>query len=319
MNGGGHIDLRRLRYFVAAAEESSFHRAALRLNTNQSVISKHVRDIEEELGADLFRREPGHGAQLTEVGRVFLGDVRAMFDDLDRAKMAALAVANGRRGRLRLAASEDVMTSTLARIISAYRDQWPEVHFDLRELPAIAQIRALQRGRIDLGLMLPPVEEATVISDVAWSDSLLAALPEAHTLAGRADLHGTDFDGHDVIVGHPERGPRCGRHVLDLLDALHVNVRIVAEVEHLQTALMLVQSGTGIAFVPGALVDVSIAGIVFRPFAPATGRVVVHAVWPDAATSGLVAQFLRVAHAVMACKWPPQGHGNGTKNPIRSA
>jgi len=80
------IGLRRLRYFAAAAEESNFRRAALRLNTNQSVISKHVRDIEEELGAGLFRREPGHGAQLTEVGRTFLRDVRAMFDDLDCAK-----------------------------------------------------------------------------------------------------------------------------------------------------------------------------------------------------------------------------------------
>jgi DNA-binding transcriptional LysR family regulator len=55
-----------------AAEESNFRRAALRLDTNQSIISRHVRDIEEELGADLFHREPGHGARLTEVGRAFL-------------------------------------------------------------------------------------------------------------------------------------------------------------------------------------------------------------------------------------------------------
>ena len=61
------MDLRRLRHFVMAAEESNFRRAALRLDTNQSIISRHVRDIEEELGADLFHREPGHGARLTEV------------------------------------------------------------------------------------------------------------------------------------------------------------------------------------------------------------------------------------------------------------
>jgi DNA-binding transcriptional LysR family regulator len=152
------MDLRRLRHFVVAAEESNFRRAALRLDTNQSIISRHVRDIEEELGADLFLREPGHGARLTEVGRAFLRNVREMFDNLDHAKMAALAVAYGKRGRLRLAASEDVMTGMLARIITAYREQWPEVHFDLLEMPAIAQVRALQHGRIDLGLMLPPVE-----------------------------------------------------------------------------------------------------------------------------------------------------------------
>lgn len=85
------MDLRRLRHFVMAAEESNFRRAALRLDTNQSIISRHVRDIEEELGADLFLREPGHGARLTEVGRAFLRDVREIFDNLDHAKMTAAA------------------------------------------------------------------------------------------------------------------------------------------------------------------------------------------------------------------------------------
>jgi DNA-binding transcriptional LysR family regulator len=296
------MDLRRLHYFVVAAEESNFRRAAPRLNANPSAISRYVRDIEEELGADLFHREPGHGARLTEVGRAFLNDVREMFENLDRAKMAAQAVAYGKRGRLRLAASEDVMTGTLARIIRAYREQRPEVHLDVLEMPAIAQVRALQRGRIDLGLMLPPVEGAALIDDPLWSEEWLAALPEAHPLVRRTDLHATDFDGQNVIIGHAERGPRCGRHVLDLLDTLHVNVRIVAEVEHLQTELMMVQTGAGIAFVPGALASVSIDGIVFRPFTPARGRIVVHAAWPDGVTTGLVAQFLRVAHAVMASR-----------------
>ena len=85
------MDLRRLRHFVMAAEESNFRRAALRLDTNQSIISRHVRDIEEELGADLFLREPGHGARLTEVGRAFLRDVREIFDNLDHAKMTTAA------------------------------------------------------------------------------------------------------------------------------------------------------------------------------------------------------------------------------------
>jgi hypothetical protein len=62
------MDLRRLRYFVVAAEESNFRRASLRLGCNSSVVSRYVRDIEDELGADLFLREPGHGARLTEVG-----------------------------------------------------------------------------------------------------------------------------------------------------------------------------------------------------------------------------------------------------------
>ena len=95
-----------------------------------------MRDIEEELGADLFFREPGHDARLTEVGRTFLRDVR---ENIDHAKMTAMAVAYGKRGRLRLAVSEDVTTGTLARIITACREQWPEVHLDLLEMPPLSK------------------------------------------------------------------------------------------------------------------------------------------------------------------------------------
>jgi DNA-binding transcriptional LysR family regulator len=158
------------------------------------------------------------------------------------------AAFTAKRGRLRLAASEDVMTGigTLFMCNQAWPRacRWTTVHpppcrhLGLLELPAIAQVRA-QRGRIDLGLLLPPVDGAEIITDPVWSEEWLAALPKAHPLVRRTKLHATDFDGQNVIIGHAERGPRCGWHVLDLLDTLHVNVRTIAEVEHLHTALML--------------------------------------------------------------------------------
>ena len=83
----------------------------------------------------------------------------------------------------------------------------------------------------------------------------------------------------------------------DLLGTLHVNVRTMAEIEHLQTALMLARA---VAFAHGAPADVSITGIVFRRFTPASGWIV--SLPLAGATSALVAQFLRVAHAVMARK-----------------
>ena len=69
--------------------------------------------------------------------------------------------------------------------------------------------------------------------------------PKAHPFGTRRQA--ADFAGQDIIVRHAERGPRCGRHALDLLDMLDESMRIVAEVGHYQTALMLVQAGAGIA------------------------------------------------------------------------
>lgn len=292
------LDLRRLHYFVVAAEEGNFRRAALRLGINQSVISRRVRDIEDDLGADLFHRLPGRPARLTEVGHAFLGDIQKMFTHLDQAKTTAQAVANGKCGRLRVAASEDVMTNSLARIIKVHRLRWPDVYLDLLELPAVAQARALRSGRIDLGLTLPPVKDPAIICDPIWSEEWLAALSDNHPLACKDDLQTHDFCGQHVIVGHMESGPQCGRYALNMLKELRVTVHIAAEVEHLQTELVLVQAGLGIAFVSGALLDID--GIVFRRFAPAGNRIVVHAAWLDGNINGLVAQFLRVAQSVMA-------------------
>jgi DNA-binding transcriptional LysR family regulator len=89
-------------------------------------------------------------------------------------------------------------------------------HLGLLELPAIAQVRA-QRGRIDLGLLLPPLDGAEIITDPVWSEEWLAALPKAHPLVRRTKLHATDFAGRN--------------------DTLHVNVRTIAEVEHLNIIL----------------------------------------------------------------------------------
>jgi DNA-binding transcriptional LysR family regulator len=70
----------------------------------------------------------------------------------------------------------------------------------LTETDTCAQVRA-QRGRIDLGLLLPPVDGAEIITDPVWSEEWLAALPKAHPLVRRTKLHATDFDGQNVIIG----------------------------------------------------------------------------------------------------------------------
>ena len=222
-----------------------------------------------------------------------------MFTRLDQAETTARAVAHGKHGRLRVAASEDVMTSSMARIIKVYRQRWSDVYLDLLELPATAQVQALRCGRIDLGLMLPPVKEAAIICDPIWSEECLAALPDTHPLTCKEDLQVYDFRGQNVIVGHLESGPQCGRHALDMLQKLRVPVHIAAEVEHLQTELVLVQAGLGIAFVSSALKNVDIDGIIFRPFAPAADQIIVHAAWLDGNITGLVAASA-VAQSVMA-------------------
>src|SRR5690242_10594314 len=88
------MELRHLRYFVAVAEEENVSRAALRLHVSQPGLSRQIRDLEEELRLSLFERD-AKSLRLTETGRVFLEEARAVLRRVDDAVRAARAVASG--------------------------------------------------------------------------------------------------------------------------------------------------------------------------------------------------------------------------------
>src|SRR5262245_61616430 len=95
------MELRHLRYFVAVAEELHFGRAAKRLSMSQPPLSRQIQGLEEELGFPLFIREY-HKVELTSAGQVYLAQVRRILDQLEVAKQDAVAVASGRKGRIRI-------------------------------------------------------------------------------------------------------------------------------------------------------------------------------------------------------------------------
>ncbi len=145
------IELRHLRYFVAASKNGSFRKASTALGVQLSAVSRHIRDLEDEIGFTLFERN-NMGVRLTEAAEQYLPDVRAALRHLDQAVIAAQAVVAGQRGRLRLAVSKDAMTITLTRILTAHRARWPEVCVDLIEMSPLAQLHALRSGLAERGL-----------------------------------------------------------------------------------------------------------------------------------------------------------------------
>lgn len=231
------MDLRRLEYFVAAAEEQCFRRAAQRLRVNQPGFSTQIRQLEDSLGVELFQRIPGRRVKLTEVGRSFLIDARRIIDGIARAKEALQSVAFGKAGRLLIAVSEAVATTTLSRIFSAYRERYPHVQLEICELPALAQIRALQHHEIDLGLAPGPQSGAGVESEVIWSEEWRVALPKDHPLAERTVLAMGDLDGQPLITGHADFGPGCHTQVRELFRSAGVEPHLIMQAFHLSTPI----------------------------------------------------------------------------------
>src|SRR6266513_4917023 len=94
-----HMELRHLRYFIGVAEEENVSRAALKLHVSQPALSRQIRDLEEELGFLLLERS-AKAVRLTEAGRAFLTEARAVLQRAEDAVKAARAIATGGRGEL---------------------------------------------------------------------------------------------------------------------------------------------------------------------------------------------------------------------------
>ena len=181
------MELRHLRYFLAVAEELDFGRAALRLHIAQPPLSQQIRQLEEELGVQLFRRTR-RNVSLTEAGQAFLSEAQRTLEQVERAMEVAQRVDRGEQGQLIIGFVGSATYGLLPKLLRAFRERFPEVAFTLRELTTSQQIQALHEQQIHLGVLRPPVAQEEFLFEPLAQDPLIVALPEQHRLATQPSL-----------------------------------------------------------------------------------------------------------------------------------
>jgi DNA-binding transcriptional LysR family regulator len=145
------MELRHLRYFVIVAEEQNISRAAARLHVSQPPLSRQIRDLEQELGVDLFRRT-GRSLALTEAGKLFLIEARAVLLRADKAVETVRTVAHGDRGSLRIAYAPSLTAEFLPRALRLFEADRPGVRVALHDLSSEECLQRLADGKLDLAL-----------------------------------------------------------------------------------------------------------------------------------------------------------------------
>ena len=202
------LDLRKLRYFVAVADRLHFGRAADELHIAQPVLSRQIRALEQDLGASLFIRNR-HGVALTDAGRQLLADAGPLLASAHAVRRRASAAARGSR-RLMVGFRAGIPVIPAAR---AFEARHPDVVVDVQRIEWDDQAPMLLDGRIDVGYVRLPIDEAGLRVTPLYTEPRVAVLPAGHRLAGKEEVTEADLAG-EPLVWHadPSTQPTRRRH-----------------------------------------------------------------------------------------------------------
>ena len=196
------MELRHLRYFLAVAEELHFARAAERLHIEQSPLSRAIRELEEELGAQLFVRT-SRSTRLTLAGKLLMENAPRVLLALDQARESVKAAANGFHGRLRVALSDGISPSRLPALLARCREEDPEIEIRLFEVPLAQQLSGLRDDLYDAGFSMADEVGDGIIIEPAWEDELMVAMPARHELLAHRRVPLDEVLQHPLVLGDP--------------------------------------------------------------------------------------------------------------------
>jgi DNA-binding transcriptional LysR family regulator len=261
------MEIRRLRYFVAVAEELSFTRAAERLHIAQPPLSIQIRALEQEVGARLFDRDQRH-VFLTQAGKHLLDRARDILGSVEAAKAEVRCAALGEVGSLHLGyASSAMFTSSLTWAIKRFQSGFPHVLLTLHEMTSLDQLNGLHYRTLDAGILRKsdlPAPSGIVIEE--WYRApLVAAMANDHPLAKRRAIRISDLRDQPLIMYPRESGIGLYWQVLRLCANAGFRPQIAREVQELTTIVGLVDAGEGIAIVPADTRSIHLDGVAYVP------------------------------------------------------
>ncbi len=296
-----NIELRQLRYFATVAEELHFGRAARRLHMTQPPLSQTIMALEELLGAALFERNR-RGVALTAAGEALLPEARRLLEQSAALAELVQRAATGASGRLSLAFVSSADYSVLPPTLRAYRAEYPQVEITLKEATSDLQLDDLLEGRVDAGLLIPPLPDRArqeldylpVLSEplVLAAPAGLPALTRAGKPSGAADLR--KLAGLPLIIFPRHISPGLYDAILSVFREAGITAEVGQEAIQMQTIVSLVSAGMGIALVPQSVSNLRRPGVEYLPLVQSTPLVETGLAWRRDNASPVLRGFLEL-------------------------
>jgi DNA-binding transcriptional LysR family regulator len=285
-------ELRQLQYFVAVADRLSFSAAARDLHLAQQSLSQQIARLERTLGVRLFHRDQ-RGTRLTEAGRVFLAEARAV---IERAEAAVAAVRQA-PARLQLAFLTSVGNYMLPAVVRVCQERLPNVELSTTDGPIDRVVAGLRSGEFQVAFTRPPLVP-DLRTRTLLREPTCAVLPQGHRLAGRAELGLHELAAEPWVLTPRTSWPPWHERYEHEFASAGFAPDVVQRADTVPGLLGLVAAGIGVTRLARSARSIRRTGVVFVPLRNEYADTV--AVWrdPEPLVEILVAAVAELAQTV---------------------
>jgi len=285
------MELRHLRYFVAVAEEGSVTLAAeRRLHTAQPSLSRQIRDLELEVGAQLMTRS-ARGIELTAAGRVFLDHARLALAQVEAAASAARRAAYPEHRTLALGFLSGCEPEWLPGVMHVLREELPRIEITISSQHSPQLAGGLTAGKLDAAFMRPEERYPDLVYRVLVTEPLIVVLPSDHHLASRQAISPQDL-ASEALIGMADQAPVLRSLIEDYIRRSGIELKPAHRIEYLSMAISLVASTRGVALLPEFARNFLTWSVISRPLEGTAPTIDLVLGYHKANTSSLLKLFL---------------------------
>lgn len=286
------MELRHLRYFTAVAELENVSRAAVRLHVSQPALSRQIRDLEEELGFDLFERS-AKSVRITEAGRVFLQGAREVQRTLAGVIATARAAAVGDAEELHVGYAPTLTARMLPPALRTFQNRMPRVRVKLHDLSTQEMLTGVREGKLALAITVEP--STLVMKGLRFEpcvrEPLRLGVGPGHALATRPFVPLTEALKHPVHAYNHTDYPEYHRLLAGIFSSVRRPMRIAAEHDGVSSLVSALEAGDGVAVVPDSTGCVAGERLKLLPLQPEPSALLVGVVLPRREASVAALRF----------------------------
>src|SRR3981081_1746612 len=245
---GVEMEFRHLRYFVAVADAGSLTVAARKLHTSQPSLSRQIRDLEAEVGAQLLRRS-ARGIELTPAGRAFLEHARSVLSQVEAATEAARRVAHPAKPCFSMGFLTGHELTWMPEALQILRDELPNIDVMISSQYSPLLVDGLSKGKIDAAFLRREKGAPDLAFRFLVKEPLMVVLSSDHHLAALKAISPRDLVGETfVIVSHT--APVLRAVIDNYLKRSGLNITPAHEADHVTMGISLIMSTRGVGLLP---------------------------------------------------------------------